>query len=316
MLVPEQRISFQSQGRTLVGDVRVPDSVAADERGPAFIVLHGFGSNRNAGNVLKPCALFDALGYVTLRFDMPGCGESDGERGRLICLEQVAATRDAVSLLAQHPNVDGTRIAIMGSSFGAAVVVYTGGVDQRVAAVISASGWGHGERKFRGQHPTPAAWAKFTAMLEEGKGHRMRTGTSLMVPRYDIVPIGITREGRWLSGGDPFATLTATSPLFALSDGSMPEAPGEAIARDCAKKTACLTSLLFHDALQRMLVLAGVVHHLRDLGLGDFVGVDPTFADALLVHVHHHAPGVLAVLREIFHQNRHNELHGRVVVVQ
>ena len=36
----------------------------------------------------------------------------------------------------------------------------------------------------------------------------------------EIVPIGITREGRWLTGGDPFAALTATSPLFALSDGS------------------------------------------------------------------------------------------------
>jgi hypothetical protein len=77
----------------------------------------------------------------------------------------------------------------MGSSFGAAVAVYAGGVDQRIAAVVSASGWGHGERKFRGQHPTPEAWAKFTAMLEEGRRHRARTGRSLMVPRYDIVPI-------------------------------------------------------------------------------------------------------------------------------
>jgi D-alanine-D-alanine ligase len=38
--------------------------------------------------------------------------------------------------------------------------------------------------------------------------------------RYEVVPIGITREGRWLTGGDPFAALTATSPLFALSDGA------------------------------------------------------------------------------------------------
>src|SRR5215212_10128886 len=38
--------------------------------------------------------------------------------------------------------------------------------------------------------------------------------------RYDVVPVGITRDGRWLSGGDPFAALTATSPLFALSDGA------------------------------------------------------------------------------------------------
>ena len=54
---------------------------------------------------------------------------------------------------------------------------------------ISNGGWGHGERKFRGQHPTPEAWAKFTKMLEEGRAHRARTGKSLMVPRYDIVPI-------------------------------------------------------------------------------------------------------------------------------
>ena len=43
--------------------------------------------------------------------------------------------------------------SVVGSSFGAAVAVYTGGVDDRVAAVISSGGWGNGERKFRGQHP-------------------------------------------------------------------------------------------------------------------------------------------------------------------
>src|ERR1700682_3172827 len=185
----EQRVNFKADGITLAGVVRVPDGVGASERRPAFIVLHGFGSNMNAGNVLKPCALLNELGYVTLRFDMPGCGDSEGEKGRLICLEQVGATSQALSMLAQHPQVDPARIAVMGSSFGAAVAVYAGGVDQRIAAVISASGWGHGERKFRGQHPTPQAFAKFTAMLEEGKRHRARTGTSLMVPRYDIVPI-------------------------------------------------------------------------------------------------------------------------------
>ena len=185
----EQRITFKADDLTLAGVVRVPDGIGASELRPAFIVLHGFGSNMNAGNVLKPCAMLNELGYVTMRFDMPGCGESEGEKGRLICLEQVGAVRAALSLLAEHPHVEPARIAVMGSSFGAAVAVYSGGVDQRIAAVVSASGWGHGERKFRGQHPGPEAWAKFTAMLEEGKRHRARTGRSLMVPRYDIVTI-------------------------------------------------------------------------------------------------------------------------------
>jgi dipeptidyl aminopeptidase/acylaminoacyl peptidase len=173
----------------LAGYVGVPEGLGPGERCPAFAVLHGFGSNMNAGNVVQPCAMFQKLGYVTLRFDMRGCGNSGGEKGRLICLEQVSDTRNALSFLAEHPQVDPRRIAVTGSSFGAAVAVYTGGVDKRVAAVISVSGWGHGERKFRGQHPTPEAWAKFIAMLEEGRRYRQRTGKSLMVPRYDIVPI-------------------------------------------------------------------------------------------------------------------------------
>jgi hypothetical protein len=153
------------------------------------MVLHGFGSNQHSHNVLEPCAMFEKLGYVTLRFDMPGCGASEGERGLLICLDQVQATSDALSFLARHPNVEPDRIGAIGSSFGAAVAVYAGGVDKRVAAVISSGGWGDGERKFRGQHPTPEAWAKFTGHLAKGRGHRARTGKPYMVPRYDIVPI-------------------------------------------------------------------------------------------------------------------------------
>jgi hypothetical protein len=129
------------------------------------------------------------FGYVTLRFDMRGCGKSGGEFGRVICLEQVEDLGNALDFLAKHPAVDPDRIGVIGSSFGGAVAVYAGGTNPRVAAVISNGGWGHGERKFRGQHPTPEAWAKFTAMLEEGRAYRARTEKSLMVPRYDIVPI-------------------------------------------------------------------------------------------------------------------------------
>ena len=38
--------------------------------------------------------------------------------------------------------------------------------------------------------------------------------------RYEVVPVGITRRGRWLSGGDPMAALVAASPMFGgPSDG-------------------------------------------------------------------------------------------------
>jgi len=52
--------------------------------------------------------------------------------------------------------------------------------------------------------------------------------------RYEVVPIGITREGRWLANGDPFAALTAESPLFALDDGTRPVGAASAEAESAA----------------------------------------------------------------------------------
>ncbi|MFZ2144454.1 MAG: alpha/beta fold hydrolase, partial [Xanthobacteraceae bacterium] len=143
----------------------------------------------SSSNVLAPSKVLGELGYVTLAFDMRGCGESEGEHGRVICLEQVEDTRNALTFLARQACVDPQRIGVIGSSFGGAVAVYAAGVDDRFAAVISNGGWGDGERKFRGQHKSAQEWARFTKMLEDGREHRARTGKSLMVPRYDIVPI-------------------------------------------------------------------------------------------------------------------------------
>jgi pimeloyl-ACP methyl ester carboxylesterase len=187
--VHEESVSIASAGLRLHGVVSVPANLAPRERRAAFLVLHGFGGNCKSQNVMQPTRVLDEFGYVTLRFDMRGCGESEGEFGRVICLEQVEDLQNAVTFLSRHPAVDPQRIGVIGSSFGGAVAVYGGGVDERIAAVVSNGGWGHGERKFRGQHPTPEAWARFTAMLAEGRAHRARTGKSLMVSRYEIVPI-------------------------------------------------------------------------------------------------------------------------------
>jgi hypothetical protein len=187
--VKEEIVSFQSAGLRLHGALGVPDGLAESERRAAFLVLHGFGSNSDSANVLQPTQVLSDFGYVTLRFDMRGCGKSEGEFGRVICLEQVEDLGNALEFIGRHPAVDPDRIGVIGSSFGGAVAVYAGGTNPRIAAVISNGGWGDGERKFRGQHRTPEAWAKFAAMLEEGRTHRARTGQSLMVPRYDIVPI-------------------------------------------------------------------------------------------------------------------------------
>lgn len=184
-----ENVTFKSDGLDISGFLSLPAGAVKGKRYPAIMVLHGFGSNKTSDNVKVPCQMLNDWGYATLGFDMRGCGESEGTRANLICLEQVADTRNAVTFLQSRPEIDPKRIGVLGSSFGGAVAVYAGGVDDRIGAIISSGGWGNGEIKFRGQHPTPEAWAKFTKMLADGKAHREKTGKSLMVGRYDIVPI-------------------------------------------------------------------------------------------------------------------------------
>ena len=183
-----ERVSFESDGLRLAGALHVPDGDSPCPRRPGFLVLHGFGSNKDSSGSVATATMLAELGYVVLRFDMRGCGESQGERGRVICLEQVEDTKHALSYLAARPEVEPDRVGVIGQSFGAAVAVYAAGVDPRVAACISSGGWGDGVKKFRKQHESPEAWARFSAMMEEGRRRRDR-GETLMVPRYDIVPI-------------------------------------------------------------------------------------------------------------------------------
>jgi alpha-beta hydrolase superfamily lysophospholipase len=83
----ETAVTIPSAGLKLSGVVHVPDDVRPGERRAAFLVLHGFGSNKSSSNTMEPTKVLTGLGYVVLRFDMRGCGQSEGTRGRVICLE-------------------------------------------------------------------------------------------------------------------------------------------------------------------------------------------------------------------------------------
>ena len=180
----QERVTVVSDGLKLAGVLHVPDGLAAGERRPAIIMMHGFGANKDGGPEWV-CGQFESWGYVALRFDYRGCGESEGERGRVIPMEEVSDARNAVTFLASRPEVDPDRIALAGSSLGAGVAVYAAGIDPRIAAVILENGLGNGERIIRSMH-TPESWNRFLQMMEDGIRYRERTGTSKMVHRFDI----------------------------------------------------------------------------------------------------------------------------------
>ncbi len=177
----EQEIAFQSAGNTLSGFLHVPDGVATAQ--PALILLHGFGGScRGAGHPELAAAL-ERAGYVALRFDYRGCGKSDGERGSVICEEEIADTHQAIAFLGSQPNVDATRIGLIGASLGGSVAIEVTAADPRVKVCAANGAIGNGERRFRAQYPDPAKWQSFRTKLDDA---RRRKAT---LNRFEIIQI-------------------------------------------------------------------------------------------------------------------------------
>src|SRR5919198_5095170 len=101
----EEKVTFPSDGLKLAGIVHTPENLCPGERRAAFVVLHGFGGNKDGHGQSVVAKQLTQWGYITMRIDFRGCGESEGEHGRIICLDQVADTRNAISFLSTRPEV-------------------------------------------------------------------------------------------------------------------------------------------------------------------------------------------------------------------
>lgn len=232
-------VTFPSDDVALAGVVHVPDGWRPGERRPAIIMMHGFGANKSGGPEWI-CRQFEAWGYVALRFDYRGCGDSGGERGRVIPLEEVADARNAVTYLTTRPEVDPGRVALCGSSLGAGVAVHAAGADQRVAAVILENGLGNGERIIHGMH-TPESWARFLQLMADGIRHRETTGTSMIVHRFDIFEMPKELQVNLTSNGSLMQFTAETAVGFFMFR------PEEMIARIAPRPI-----LILHSARDRV----------------------------------------------------------------
>ena len=117
--------------------------------------------------------------------------------------------------------------------------------------------------------------------------------------RYEVVPVGITRDGRWLASGDPMRQLTAHSPLFALPAGpedaddsataleseigaASPSVPAGALGGDIDVVFPVLHGPMGEDGtVQGMLELVGVPYVGAGV-LGSAVAMDKAVAKTLL----------------------------------
>lgn len=179
---------FYSDGVRLDGLLQLPDAAPADDRGyPAVVFCSGYQGLKE----LIPGKFWNALtaaGIACFSFDYRGFGTSDGDRGRLLPSEQVEDALNGLTYLLEQPEIDVSRVALVGWGFGGGIVVQAAVDDKRVAAVACLSGIGDGGRAVRDSRTYP----EWLAMQDRIKADRVRhvlTGEAERVSPWDVVPL-------------------------------------------------------------------------------------------------------------------------------
>lgn len=196
------RVEFVSDGVTLVGDLRVP---AGEGPHPALVLTGPFTGVRDQVTGLYGERLA-AEGFATLAFDHRNWGESGGEprlhedpQGKLHDLGA------AVSLLRSRPEVDPSRIGVVGICLGGGYAVKFAAFEPRVKVFAGIAGAYNNPYTMRAGMDYQAVLAGFAQVQE-----RADLGGAV-----EYMPV-VAQEGEAAMPGDePYAYYGhTTSPLW------------------------------------------------------------------------------------------------------
>ncbi len=129
-------VVYESRGLKIFGAIHRGINLT-DQTCPGVVMYHGF----MASKCQPPHRLFvqlaealARLGIVSLRIDLPGRGDSEGDTIDLTVDDDLAAAQKAIDVLIAQPDVDSKRIGLVGISWGGNLAATLAGRDSRVKA--------------------------------------------------------------------------------------------------------------------------------------------------------------------------------------
>lgn len=138
-------IPYEQYRLTATLHVPEPAKSGVSGRHPVVVICHGFVGSRIGKDRLfvKAARELAAHGFVVLRFDYAGCGESDGDYGATGMESWIGQTRQALDAALTLEVADADSVTLLGHSLGGAVAVLTGAVDKRVKNLVLWAPVGH-----------------------------------------------------------------------------------------------------------------------------------------------------------------------------
>ncbi len=126
---------LENQGQRIASMMHIPEG---DGPHPAVLMMHGFTGHRIESHFLfvKTARALMQAGFLVLRFDFRGSGESEGRFQDVTIPGEVSDGLAVLEWLSRHEAVDSNRIALLGLSMGGCVASLIAGQDQRVKALV------------------------------------------------------------------------------------------------------------------------------------------------------------------------------------
>ena len=137
-MIEERPVVFKNKrGQKLFGVLHLP---LKNYCLPIVIMAHGFTDDKTGDNRLfvKFARCAAEAGIAILRFDFAGSGDSEGDFSQMTVDTEVGDLHSAVDFVYTLPEVDKTRINLIGYSLGGAISIILAANDLRVKSFI---GW-------------------------------------------------------------------------------------------------------------------------------------------------------------------------------
>lgn len=176
------RVTFQSEGKTLVGNLYLPASYKAGDKLPAIVVTGSWTTVKEqmAGTYAEELA---KQGYAALAFDFRGFGESGGAlRNFESPAAKVADIKNAVTFLQTVDAVDANRIAGLGICASAGYMAVAVAEDARIRGFVAIAPWIHDATLVNAIYGGEAAVQQKIAEGRAARSEFERTGRVAYVP--------------------------------------------------------------------------------------------------------------------------------------
>ncbi|MEU5877872.1 alpha/beta fold hydrolase [Spirillospora sp. NPDC047279] len=128
---------FQYDDLTLRSTVHIPEGPPGT-RWPGVVLVHGFANNRleTGASFVRMSRLLRDAGIASVRVDLSGHGESDGDFAQVTISGEIAEARSVVQAVRTFDFIDPERIGLVGGSMGGVVAGIVAAEEPGITATV------------------------------------------------------------------------------------------------------------------------------------------------------------------------------------